>query len=223
MGAGHELGTGLWWETAVFISPALSRVSWHSRPCQCHSCQCHPCQCHLPRGICQAGLAPGFCIGRAQAKQTPWDRVAFGHSGPLRTPRSPRQEGASAPLHPLPCPRLAQHRGIPQLWGVGHHQLLLAPNPSLAVGKWNRKAPNSPFPPRPVGWSPPHPFLGPHPRALPSPQGCSPLPSSPGKTWTHAQPDCCRTSPGCHGVAAVPSVPTLQHLPLEPLSGAGEE
>lgn len=38
--AGHELGTGLWWERAVFISSALSKVSWHSHLFKSRSCQC---------------------------------------------------------------------------------------------------------------------------------------------------------------------------------------
>lgn len=103
------------------------------------------------------------------------------------------------------------------MWGVGHHQLLLGPNPSLVVGKLNRNAPNGSFdPPRPVGWSPPHPFLGPHPGALPSPKGYSPLPSSP-----QGKPGACPRSaqllldepwlPLCFGVPAVLPVPAVQH------------
>lgn len=180
------------------------------------------------QGVFQAGLTLGACVGMAQAKQTQWDRVAFGHSGPLEAPRSPSQEGAAAPpQYPPPGPRLAQHVGIPQLCGVGHHQLLLSPSPSLVVGRLNRSAPNGSFAPQTCGLEPSTPIPGATFWSSALPPGLLSCPAAPRENWS--MPTLSLTAAGRALAATMPwgpccpPSPSPPAPPLELLSGAGEE
>ena len=67
----------------------------------------------------------------AQAKQTQWDQVAFGHSGPPKMRGSPRQEGAAAPPIPLLAPYWPSSRG-------GAVDADISPCPKVQLS-WGRK------------------------------------------------------------------------------------
>lgn len=210
----------------MFLSPTLSRVSWHSHPRQGHSCQWHPSLCQLSRGLCQAGLTLGVCVGMAQAKQTQWDMVAFGHSDPLKTPRFPRQEGAAAPLSPPPGPRLAQQGHIPPAVGSRTPPASPCPKPQLSSGKIKQKYSNGPFAPPALRAGALHTHSWGHILEIcPLPRAALHCPAAPKENLehAHAQPNCSDNPwlPLYHRVPAVPPSQPSNISPGAPQWGRG--